>query len=80
MRQTLSLALLTLVACGPALAQTAPPAPTPALIAPEDGGAPGYQQQCAIPVKLDFVQPARAGRRPLSQRRLARQDGAGRLG
>jgi hypothetical protein len=43
MRQTLSLALLTLAACGPALAQTAPPAPGPAVIAPDDGGAPGYQ-------------------------------------
>jgi hypothetical protein len=43
MRQTLSIALLTLAACGPALAQTASPAPGPAVIAPDDGGAPGYQ-------------------------------------
>jgi hypothetical protein len=43
MRQTLCIALLTLAACGPALAQTASSIPGPAVIAPDDGGAPGYQ-------------------------------------
>jgi hypothetical protein len=43
MRRTVFLALLALATCGRALAQNAPPAPSPAVIAPDDGGAPGYQ-------------------------------------
>ena len=33
-----------------------------------------------VAVELDFVQPGRPRRRPLGQRRLARQDEPGRLG